>query len=79
MNAQEAAQKVLDKLMDSSILDPKFGVFVKNRNTVQLVRPSTDVFDKLLRERPNDFAGVYNVRASKQIIVSDLIDAGMQP
>ena len=80
MTEQEAAEKVVDKVIGLSKHPRQIGVFVgKERNTIQMTRPHTDVFEKAIKVRCDDFCGVYDERATVEMIVEDLRYAGFHP
>ena len=80
MTEKEAAQKVIDKIL--GIVKPPrvIAVFVgKDRNSIQMTRPDSDVYQKAIFMRLNDFCGVYNADVTEDMIIDDLRYAGFQP
>lgn len=79
MTEQEAAEKVIDKILGMAKPPRIIGVFVgKERNTIQMTRPDTEVFSKAIDVRRHDFCGVYDERATAEMIIDDLRYAGFK-
>ena len=73
MTEQEAAQKIIDKILNMTNPPRCIGVFVgKEKNTINMTRPNSEVFSKAIRMRLNDFCGVYDERATVEMITEDL-------
>lgn len=80
MTAQEAAGKVLDKILGMVKTPRRIAVFVgKDRSSVQMTKPNTDVFEKAIEVRRKDFCGVYDEGATTEMIAEDLAYAGFRP
>ena len=77
MTSSEVADQLIDKLVGSRISSYQLAVFVKDGTSVNYTKPTTDLFAKAMRLRKHDFAGVYDRRATKEMIVEDLLYAGM--
>lgn len=78
MTATEAANKVLDKLMTSTVQGAMFGVFVKDKTSIQMTKPNTEVFAKAIEVRRKDFAGVYDINVPLEWVIEDLRYCGMK-
>lgn len=79
MTEREAAGLVIDKVLGMSKSPRRIAVFVgKNKNTIQMTRPDTEVFAKAIALRLHDFCAVYDDFATEQMIIDDLRYAGFQ-
>ena len=80
MTEQDAVEKVIDKIIGLTKPPRQIAVFVgKEKSSIQMTRPDTDVFAKAIALRLKDFCGVYDDRATPAMIVEDLRYAGFQP
>ena len=77
MTRAEAAEKVVDKLLGMAKVPRLIAVFVgKDKTSIQMTRPETEVFAKAFAVRRNDFVGIYNDAALTSWIDDDLAYAG---
>lgn len=78
MTANEAADKIIDKLVGASTL-LNLAVFVSpDRKSINMTKPTTEVFAKAQALRGDDLAGVYDYDTRREWIVADLKLMGMR-
>lgn len=73
IDPMKEANKIVDKILNSSVLKAQLAVFVFPDGSVKTTKPTTELFREALKRNPKMLCGVYDEGAMPRDVAEDII------